>query len=173
MPHHRDALALEPNPAVDFRRTLGHFCSGIVVVTAIGGDGAPVGLTCQSFFSLSLDPPLVAFSPALTSGTYAHIRRAGAFCINILEERQQAACANFARKDVDRWESVGWDIAATGSPVLDGVLAWIDCRFEAEHVIGDHYLVVGRIAAMGTSDDPTHRPLLYYKGAYGGLRAPG
>src|SRR5437868_1575144 len=79
-----------------FRRVLGQFCSGVVVVAG-ANDGVPAGFTCQSFFSLSLDPPLVAFSPAKTSASYPAIRRAGAFSINILAEEQRALCASFAR----------------------------------------------------------------------------
>lgn len=156
---------------LDFRSTLGHFCSGIVVVSALN-DGVPVGMTCQSFFSLSLDPPLIAFSPAKSSKSYPLIRSSGAFCINILEEAQQALCANFARSGTDKWQQVAWKPGPTGSPVLEGVLAWIDCHLEAEYEAGDHYLVVGRVVGLNSTADNRARPLLYFKGAYSSLQPP-
>jgi 3-hydroxy-9,10-secoandrosta-1,3,5(10)-triene-9,17-dione monooxygenase reductase component len=149
--------------SAQFRKVVGGFASGITVVTAVTG-GEPVGMTCQSFFSLSLDPPLIAFSPALTSTSYPRIRKAGAFCINILEAGQEALCNQFARRGEDKWRGVDWEPGVTGSPRLAGVLASIDCELENEFVTGDHYLTVGRVRSLHAT--PGLHPLLYFDGGY-------
>jgi flavin reductase (DIM6/NTAB) family NADH-FMN oxidoreductase RutF len=149
--------------SAQFRKVIGGFASGIVVVTAVT-DGEPVGMTCQSFFSLSLDPPLIAFSPSLTSSSYPRIRESGAFCINILEAGQQDLCNQFARSGGDKWRGVDWEPGVTGSPRLDGVLASIDCELENEFVTGDHYLTVGRVKSLHAT--PGLHPLLYFNGTY-------
>ena len=145
-----------------FRHALGHFCSGIVIVTAMEG-GRPVGLTCQSFLSLSLDPPLVGFSPAKTSLSYPSIRQAGSFCSIMLTEEQGVLCAGFARSNVDKWLGVQWSPGTTGSPMLDGALASIDCLIEAEYDAGDHFFVVGKVIDVVTSEA---EPLLFFRGGY-------
>ncbi|MBN9101711.1 MAG: flavin reductase family protein [Pseudonocardia sp.] len=152
------------SPAV-MRDVLGHFVSGIVVITADGPDG-PLGFTCQSFASLSLDPPLVNFSPARTSSTWPRIREVGRFCINVLAADHQHVSAGFARSGVDKFEGVDWRPApASGAPVLDGVSAWVDCELWAEHDGGDHTIAVGRVLDLGA--DATRLPLLFYRGRYG------
>ncbi|WP_430784646.1 flavin reductase family protein [Actinoplanes sp. G11-F43] len=152
----------------EFRRVLGGFASGVTVVTAVL-DGEPVGMTCQSFFSLSLDPPLIVFSPARTSRTYPLIRRSGSFCVNILEAGQEELCRQFARSGTDKWRGVGWRPGVTGSPVLDGVLASIDCELERDLETGDHYLTIGRVVDLAST--PGRRPLLFFNGAFERLRA--
>ncbi|GAA0999849.1 flavin reductase family protein [Acrocarpospora macrocephala] len=146
-----------------FRNVLGLFCSGLTIVTAETADG-PVGFTCQSFFSVSLDPPLVAFSAAKTSTSYARIRHADSFCINILRDGQEALCQTFARSGTDKWAQVSWRPGPAGTPVIDGVLAWIECRTQAEYEAGDHYLTLGRVVAL--AGQPDKCPLLYYRGSY-------
>lgn len=163
----RHTQAAQDVAPADFRSVLGHFCSGVTIVTAASG-GELAGLTCQSFFSLSLDPPLVAFSPSRISRSYPLIRQAGAFCINVLSEQQQDLCAAFARTG-DRWRDVDWTPGPTGSPVLPEVLAWIDCRVEAEYETGDHFLTIGRVVALEARE--AGRPLLYFKGAFADLAA--
>ena len=146
------------------RDVLGHFASGVTVVTAIGADG-PVGFTCQSFSSLSLDPPLVTFAPSRTSTTWPRLREAGRFCVNVLSEDQRALSGQFARSGTDKFAGVDWVRSAHGSPVLDGVVAWIDGELFAEHDGGDHTIVVGHVQDLGS--DPATLPLLFYRGAYG------
>jgi flavin reductase (DIM6/NTAB) family NADH-FMN oxidoreductase RutF len=147
------------------REVLGHFVSGIVVITAIGPDG-PLGFTCQSFASLSLDPPLVNFSPSRTSSTWPRIRDVGAFCINVLAADHEDVSAGFARSGVDKFDGVEWRPAPTsGAPVLDGVSAWVDCTLWAEHDGGDHTIAVGHVEDLGA--DAARLPLLYYRGRYG------
>lgn len=146
----------------EFRRVLGHYASGITVVTAVV-DGQAVGMTCQSFFSLSMDPPLIAFAPSKSSRSYADIRQSKSFCINVLSEGQRHISNSFARSNSDKFEGVDWKTGKTGSPILLKVLSWIDCEFEAEHDAGDHYLVIGRVVEMSATEQ---KPLLYFQGKY-------
>lgn len=154
-----------PVPPAEFRRVLGHFASGVTVVTTRDADG-PAGFACQSFASLSLDPPLVSFMVARTSTTWPRIARAGAFCVNILGAEQGALCRGFAVSGADKFAGVPYgESAATGSPLLDGVPAWIDCRVHAVHTGGDHLIVVGRVEALGAAEEGD--PLLFHRGAFG------
>jgi 3-hydroxy-9,10-secoandrosta-1,3,5(10)-triene-9,17-dione monooxygenase reductase component len=146
------------------RDVLGHFASGVTVVTALTGDG-PAGFTCQSFSSLSLDPPLVAFAPARTSQTWPALRAIGRFCVNVLAEGQDAVSRNFARSGAEKFAGVRWSPSAHGSPVLDGVVAWIDGELWAEYDGGDHSIVVARVLDLGA--EPERRPLLFHRGSYG------
>lgn len=151
------------------REVLGHFVSGIVVITATGPDG-PLGFTCQSFASLSLDPPLVTFAPARTSTTWPRIRDVGAFCVNVLAADHQDVSAGFARSGGDKFGGVDWRRGPSGAPVLAGVSAWIDCWLWAEYDGGDHTIAIGRVLDLGA--DPSRLPLLYYRGRYGVTAEP-
>jgi 3-hydroxy-9,10-secoandrosta-1,3,5(10)-triene-9,17-dione monooxygenase reductase component len=156
-----------PSAVVDprvMRDVLGHFVSGVTVVTAMGADG-PLGFTCQSFSSLSLDPPLVAFAPARTSRTWPQLREAGRFCVNVLAEEQSGLSRTFAGSGGDRYAGVSWAPSPHGSPMLEGVVAWIDSQLWAEYDGGDHTIVVAQVLDLGA--DPTRTPLLFHRGAYG------
>ncbi len=146
-----------------FREALGHFASGVTVVTATE-DGLPVGFTCQAFTSLSLEPPLVALAPAKSSTSWPRISAAGAFCVNILAEHQEALCRTFAVSGGDKFAGVGWHLGTAGTPVLEGTLAWVECKLEAIYAAGDHELVVGRVLDLGVRDGT---PLLFYRGGFG------
>jgi 3-hydroxy-9,10-secoandrosta-1,3,5(10)-triene-9,17-dione monooxygenase reductase component len=146
------------------RDVLGHFASGVTVVTAQGEHG-PIGFTCQSFSSLSLDPPLVAIAPARASRTWPRLRELGRFCVNVLAEDQTALSARFARSSADKFAGVSWRPSPQGQPVLDDVVAWIDCELWAEYDGGDHTLVAARVLDLGA--DLGRRPLLFHRGAYG------
>lgn len=146
-----------------FRHVLGHFASGVTVVTAME-DGSPAGFTCQAFTSLSLDPPMVAFAAAKSSTSWPRMVKARAFCVNILEEHQEAAARGFAVSGADKFVGVAWHPGAQGTPVLDGALAWVECELLTVHDAGDHELVTGRVLELGTG---TGGPLLFYRGAYG------
>lgn len=151
-----------------FRRVLGHFATGVTVVTAHDPDDpdGPAGFACQSFASLSLDPPLVTFMVARTSTTWPRIARAGAFCVNILGAEQGALCRGFAVSGADKFAGVTYRAApATGSPLLASVPAWVDCRIQAVHTGGDHLIVVGRVEALGAADGIG--PLLFHRGTFG------
>jgi len=146
-----------------FREALGHFATGVTIVTAMEDDG-PVGFTCQSFSALSLDPPLVVLAPAKSSTSWPRIAEAGAFCVNILESRQEALCRSFAASGSDKFAGVGWTPAVTGAPILDGSLAYVDCELADIHDAGDHELVTGRVVDLGIGEGS---PLLYYRSGFG------
>lgn len=147
-----------------YRRSLGHFCTGVTVIAAVDAAGEPVGFACQSFAALSLDPPLVLFCPGKASRAWPAIEAAGTFCVNVLAHDQQAVSAVFGRAGEDKFSTVGWSPAPSGAPVLDGVLAWIDCAIERVEDGGDHHLVIGRVTTLGEPRE--QRPLLFYRGAY-------
>jgi len=147
----------------EFRRVLGNFASGVTVVTAPGTP--PAGFACQSFSSLSLDPPLVAFMVGRTSTTWPRIAQAGVFCVNVLSADQGELCRAFAARGADKFAGVTHEpTPVSGSPRLAGTLAWIDCTIHAVHTGGDHLIVVGRVDALGTGEGET--PLLFHRGRF-------
>jgi len=170
------------------RSVLGHFCTGVTVVSALadaigststgtartaGPDGgSPVGFACQSFSSLSLDPPLVSFNVARTSASWPRIAHAGHFCVNVLAADQGELCRAFAVSSAtgaDKFADVDWTPApGTGSPRIAGALAWIDCTIHAVHIGGDHLIVLGRVCDLAVERTDTG-PLLFYRGGFGGL----
>lgn len=156
--------AIEP---AQFRKALGHFCTGVTVVTAIRDTG-PVGFACQSFAALSLDPPLVLFCPGRTSRTWPLIEQHGHFCVNVLSHAQRDVSTVFGTAGADKFAVVPWSRAPSGAPILAGVLTWIDCAIEAVHDAGDHFVVVGRVTALDNQlgELRDERPLLFYRGAY-------
>ncbi|WP_306927198.1 flavin reductase [Arthrobacter globiformis] len=149
-----------------FRRVLGHYPTGVCIVTAIDPELGPIGMTVGSFTSVSLDPALIAFLPMRESGTYQRIRNAGRFCINVLASDQDDLCRLFARRGSEKFSQVRWRPAPSGTPVLDGAIAWIDCRLDTVHQAGDHDIVIGAVDTLGTADQPKS-PLLFFQGGYG------
>jgi len=148
-----------------FRDVLGRFASGVTVVTSISND-EPVGLTCQSFMSVSLDPPLVLFSPAKSSRAWPLIQRAGKFCVNFLSADQAELSNTMASRGIDKFAGVDWAPSSeTGSPLLPGTLGYVDCTIHRVHEAGDHYVVIGRVLDLDLTDAPGE-PLLFFEGAY-------
>ena len=145
------------------RDVMGHFCSGVTVITAHTPEG-PVGFTCQSFSSLSLDPPMVSFSPARTSTTWPKIRNVGILAVNVLASDHIHLSSLFSRSDADKFAGTQWKSGPNGSPILDGVLAWAECRLWAEYDGGDHTIVAAEVTDLQAS--PTAEALLFYRGAY-------
>ena len=150
-----------------FRHVLGHYPTGVCVVTAIEPSGAPVGMAVGSFTSVSLDPPLVAFLPDKASATWQRIAGAGRFCVNVLASDQEQICRQFAARGIDKFAGVSHRLSANGSPVLDGVLAWIDCTLHAVHEAGDHFIVLGEVIELDIARPG--QPLLFFRGKYGAL----
>ena len=147
-----------------FRDVLGRFASGVTVVTG-RHEGQPVGLTCQSFASVSLDPPLVLFVLSRSSRAWPLIRESGAFCVNVLASDQAWVSNVMASRGADKFADLAWRPApGTGSPVLEGILGHVDCTLEAVHPGGDHDVVIGRVVDLraGAPADP----LLVYRGRY-------
>lgn len=148
---------------VEMRRVLGQFATGVTIVT--GSDaGEPVGFACQSFTSVSLDPPLVLFCPAHTSTTWPRIRSGGVFSVNVLADDQLEVCKAFATSGGDKFAGVAWHDTAWG-PCLDNVLATVHCTIEAVHPAGDHDVVIGRVQRLVTHREAA--PLLFFRGQFG------
>jgi flavin reductase (DIM6/NTAB) family NADH-FMN oxidoreductase RutF len=152
------------DPAL-FRQVLGHFPTGVTAVTSIGPDGAPVGFSVGSFFSVSLDPALVGFCAGKESSAWPTIRAAGAFCVNVLAEDQESVSRQLAMRGGDRFDGIAWTAAPTGSPRLAAVLAWIDCDIDAVHDAGDHEICVGRVRDLGVEREGV--PLVFFRSGYG------
>lgn len=150
------------------RTVLGHFATGVTVITAMA-EGQPVGIAANSFTSVSLDPPLVLFCAGKSSSTWPLMQKSGAFAVNVLGDHQEEISRLFASKNADRFAGVGFHAAATGSPVLTGSLAYLDCRIYAEHDAGDHVIVVGRVVELGVMDESS--PLVFFRGGYNRLAA--
>jgi len=150
------------------RSILGHFATGLTVITSQTGDG-PAGFTCQSFSSLSLEPALVTFSPSRTSSTWPRLRQAGQFTVNILPTEHRHLAGQFARSGTDKFDGVAHTPSPLGHPILDDALAWIDCELYQEHDGGDHTIVVAAVRALGARSDGD--PLLFFRGDYVALSA--
>jgi flavin reductase (DIM6/NTAB) family NADH-FMN oxidoreductase RutF len=148
------------------RDIFGTFASGLTVITGSTAQG-PVGFTCQSFASLSLDPALVTFSPARTSATWPALRDSGSFTVNILPAEHQHLAGQFARSGADKFAGVGHTPSPLGNPVLDDALSWIDCELHAEYDGGDHTIVVAAVRHLSARQDAA--PLLFFKGRYAEL----
>ena len=161
----------------DFRNVLGHFPTGVTIVTGTHDDD-PVGFTIGSFTSVSLDPPMVGFLPQTNSTTWEAMSKGGSFCVNILSRDQADLCWKFAKSDNEheRFADVDWHAAPTGSPIIDRAVAWIDCTVEATYEMGDHYFVLGRVVALEADADHDGNgpfPLLFFKGTLGGFESEG
>lgn len=151
-----------------FRHVLGQFCTGVTIITTIH-DEQPVGFACQSFAALSLDPPLVLFCPTKVSRSWTAIESSGRFCVNVLHENQQDVSARFGSKEPDKFAGVEWSLSPTGSPIIEGTLAHIDCTVESVHDGGDHFVVFGRVRSLSDVPKRKPRPLLFYRGEYTGI----
>ena len=146
-----------------FREVLGHFATGITIVTATD-EGEPVGFSCQSFAALSLDPPMVILAPAKTSTSWPRIARAGSFCVNILGEHQEAVCRAFAVSGGDKFDGIDWSPGVTGAPVITGSLAVVECTLGTIYEGGDHELVTGHVVTMEIGEGS---PLIFYRSGFG------
>jgi flavin reductase (DIM6/NTAB) family NADH-FMN oxidoreductase RutF len=155
--------------AAQFRHAIGHFATGVTVITSVSADGEPVGTTANAVSSLSLDPPLVLVCFDLDSQTLRAVRDHGAFVVNVLAEPQRHLSVNFARRgNAAAWHGVRHRPGPTGSPRLEGVLAALECTVEHRLPGGDHEIVVGRVHDVETAGDGT-APLLYWRGSYASL----
>jgi flavin reductase (DIM6/NTAB) family NADH-FMN oxidoreductase RutF len=152
--------------AATFREVLGYYPTGVCVITAMGAAGQPVGMVVGSFSSVSLDPPLVGFFPAVNSGSWPQIEASGHFCVNVLSSDQTALCRQIASPG-DKFAGVEYTVSAHGLPVLDGAMASIECRLESVSAAGDHWLVLGRV--LGLEARRESDPMLFFRGQYGGF----
>jgi len=150
--------------APEFRAALGMFATGVTIVTARGSDGVPVGLTANSFNSVSLDPPLVLWSLSRRAGTMPAFRAGSHYAINILAADQRTLAERFAAKTADRFAGVAWHLGAAGAPVIEGAVAVFECFNRSRYEEGDHVIFVGEVERC------THRagaqPLIFHGGRY-------
>ena len=153
--------------AAHFRRVLGHFPTGVAVITAIDAACCPVGMAVGSFTSVSLDPPLVGFLPDRSSTSFPRIRTAASFCVNVLAANQRELCQRFASRGGDKFAGLDWAPAPSGAPRLAGVAAWIDCDLVSVSEAGDHYFVLGRVRTLDAHAEAA--PLVFHRGGYGGV----
>lgn len=151
--------------SADFRRVMGHYPTGVCVVTATNADGSRTAMVVGSFTSVSLEPPLVAFFPDRSSKRWKKIEAAKKFCVNILSHEQEDLCRRFASTSEDILPEIAHRVSGNGSPVLDDVVAWIDCNLERADEAGDHYFVLGRVVEMEV--ERAAPPLMFFQGGYG------
>jgi len=152
----------------DYKKAVGSFVTGITVVTAGSSEG-PVGFTCQSFTSLSLEPPTILISVAQTSRTFSTIAIHRRFCVNILGADSARLAHDFAFMDPSiRFTAHSWMSSDGGNPVLDAALVWLDCELVQSIDVEDHLIAVGRVIGVGQSDQHSD-PLTYFRGKFGGF----
>lgn len=151
---------IEPH---DLRRALGTFATGVTVVTTTDADGTPRGFTANSFTSVSLEPPLILVCLAKSAASCPVFQAAKSYAVNILCEDQRSVSALFSSPDADRFAHVRWSTRATGCPIIEGVVAWLDCRMHEVVDAGDHYILIGRVVDY---DHTASSPLGYCRGAY-------
>lgn len=163
---------VEPRVFTDreFRDAMGGFASGVTVITTVH-DNEPVGFTCQSFYSVSVDPPLVSFSISRNSKSLAALRSSGSIVINFLGADHQHLSAQFARSGTDKWAGVEWSPSSVnGAPTLSGTSGWVAGEILQEIEAGDHLIFL--VSVQGIESAPEQDPLLFYRGAYHGLARP-
>jgi flavin reductase (DIM6/NTAB) family NADH-FMN oxidoreductase RutF len=147
-----------------FRDALGCFATGVTIITAMDPNGKPIGLTANSFTSVSLDPPLLLVCIANNAGSAAIMRNAERFAANVLQIGQQPTSNRFAGKGEDRFANTPWEVGEFGTPVLTGSLSSFECERNALHDGGDHFILVGRV--LKAMFEPRRDPLLYFRGKY-------
>jgi 3-hydroxy-9,10-secoandrosta-1,3,5(10)-triene-9,17-dione monooxygenase reductase component len=166
------AAPAQPAPAPDvrsFRDALGRFATGVAFITA-APDGEPTGLIVNSLASVSLEPPLVSFSPSRGSLTWSRMRRAGRFGVNVLGSQHEQFVKRAIPPGADRFAGLDWQLGPRGVPLLTDALASLDCEIVAEHPAGDHWIIVGRVDDLHLS--PINKPLVFFAGAFGALQQP-
>lgn len=152
-----------PTPE-QMRHALGHFATGVTVVTGFSGDGKPVGFACQSFASVSLEPPLVLFCADHGGRSWPLMRDSGRFTVNVLRHDQRDLVQRFGSRLGARFDGLDWEASGAGGPSLPGALMRIHCRLDQVHVAGDHDVVIGRVEAL--DDRGSGRPMLFYRGRF-------
>jgi flavin reductase (DIM6/NTAB) family NADH-FMN oxidoreductase RutF len=164
---HPDWAGLNSFTSKEFRSTVGAFATGVTVVTTRGEQHA-YGMTANAFSSVSLDPPLILVCAISPSEGADHIERNGVFAVNILGEEQEPISRYFSSRDRPRGRDAFRDVAhrlgTTGSPILDGVVGYLDCRVHADHDAGDHQIFIGEVLELGFQEDS--KPLLFHGGQY-------
>jgi flavin reductase (DIM6/NTAB) family NADH-FMN oxidoreductase RutF len=147
----------------ELRRVMGHFATGVTVITTIAKDGAPYGLTANAFMSVSLEPPLLLISVDRKAESYPYFEESRVFTINILRDDQEGLSRRFAVSGGNKFEGIAYHRGANNVPILEDTLAHVECRLYAVYEGGDHTLYLGEILDAETREG---RPLLFYRGGY-------
>ena len=147
----------------ELRRVMGHFATGVTVITTRDEDGHPFGLTANAVTSVSLIPPLILICVDKTCDTYPYFDRSKVFAVNILADAQEGISRRFATTGVEKFEGIGYHKSETGCAVLDDAVGHMDCRIVATHDAGDHTIYVGEVLAADANDVT---PLLFFRGGY-------
>ena len=150
----------------EFRAALGRFLSGVTVVTTLSNDNRPAGITVSAFSSVSLEPPMVLVCIDKRASLHNHLSEGSHFAVNILADHQQEISQRFAARDENRFEGARYRCGVNGAPLLEGALAYIECRVVHVYPGGDHTIIVGEVESTSVAD---HKPLAYFRGNYGGL----
>jgi 3-hydroxy-9,10-secoandrosta-1,3,5(10)-triene-9,17-dione monooxygenase reductase component len=148
-----------------YRLVLGHYPTGVCIVTAVAKNGVATGMVVGSFTSVSLEPPLVAILPGKCSTTWPRLAAVGKFCVNVLACDQLSLCKQFAMSGDHKFAGVSHRLSSDGSPILDGVIAWIQCDLHAVYEAGDHIIVLGHVTELEVHKPV--EPLLFFRGGYG------
>jgi flavin reductase (DIM6/NTAB) family NADH-FMN oxidoreductase RutF len=156
-----DSSPIDPR---DFRNALGTYATGVTIITAAAADGKPYGLTCNSFASVSLNPPLVLWSLVIYSQGMSVFQNASHFAVNVLGASQQTLATKFATPSVDRFSGVAWTPGLGNAPVLADSVANFQCRAVNRYYGGDHVIFLGAVEAYAYS---RQEPLLFARGGYG------
>ncbi len=153
-------MSIEKN---ELRRVMGHFATGVTIITTISKDGTPYGLTANAFMSVSLEPPLLLISVDKKAESYPYFEQSRVFTVNILRDDQEALSRKFAVSGGNKFEGVAYHRGANNVPILEDTLAHIECRLYATYDGGDHTLYLGEVLEAQTRKG---KPLLFYRGGY-------
>jgi 3-hydroxy-9,10-secoandrosta-1,3,5(10)-triene-9,17-dione monooxygenase reductase component len=162
--HRQDREQVPAPTPTELRRAMGTFASGVTVVTGMDGDEA-VGFACQSFASVSLEPPLVLFCADHRGKAWPRIRTSGRFTVNVLGEEQHEVCGRFGSARGAKYDGLDWDVSRWGTPALPDVLLRVHCEVHDVHVAGDHDVVIGRVLEVENCGDA--RPMIFFRGRFG------
>lgn len=164
-----NAIVVDPKLGIDpreLRDVLGCFATGVCVVTTVGDEGRPVGMTINSFSSVSLDPPLILWSIGLDTPSRQAFKTHGCFAINIMGAKAKDTTMNFARPSDDKFAGIDWSPGHQGVPVLGEAMAVLECTVEDQIVSGDHEIFIGRVVRLDQNEGD---PLLFHKGRFAAL----
>lgn len=154
---------------LEFRRVMGHFATGVTVVTTHDGDGKLSGLTANAVASVSLEPPMILVCVDKTSDSYPMFGASNCFAVNILSNEQETLSRRFAKSGGDKFTGIGFRLGVTGAPLLSDTIAHLECTIRHAFDAGDHTIYVGEAVDVGVSSEED--PLLYFRGGYRNLSA--
>ncbi len=159
--HENSAAAPTPD---EMRRVMGQFATGVTVVTGLDDEG-PVGFACQSFASVSLEPPLILICADHRGRAWPRIRETGRFCVNVLHEEQSDLCSRFGSSKGRKYEDLDWELSRWNTPALPGVLMRVHAEVHDVHIAGDHDVIIGRVLELDTVCE--ERPMVFFRGKFG------